>query len=116
MTARQRPESGIQASIIEALGLAPDFTLYRNNVGIAKHEDGSRVRYGLMVGSSDLVGILAPHGRWVCLEVKAPGKYATAEQKHWQEHMRKRGAFAAVVRSAAEAVAALDRARAGGSE
>ena len=45
---KQRPESGIQASIIEALGLAPDFTIYRNNVGIAKHEDGSRVRYGLM--------------------------------------------------------------------
>ena len=32
------------------------YTLFRNNVGLAKLADGRRIRYGLCPGSSDLVG------------------------------------------------------------
>lgn len=113
-------ESEIQAKIREALGREHDLTLWRNNVGVAEMWSSAgkaqRVRYGLCTGSSDLIGLLAPSGRFVALEVKKPGEQPTDEQSKFMAHVRQMGGFAAVVRSADEARAAVQRAREGASE
>lgn len=114
-------EREIQQEIREALGLEPGLLLWRNNVGSARHFDTkthkeSVVRYGLANGSADLVGLLAPTGRFFALEVKKPGEAPTKEQAQWAALVRKFGGFCATVRSVEEARAAVERARAGGIE
>jgi len=113
-------ESEIQARIRLALGEEHDLTLWRNNVGVAEMWSSAgksqRVSYGLCVGSSDLIGLLSPAGRFVALEVKRPGEKPTQEQVKFMQHVRQMGGFAAVVCSADEARAAVQRARQGASE
>lgn len=74
------------------------------------------MRYGLARGSADLVGILAPHGRLVALEVKTPTGRVAPEQEQWLELVRRMGGFACVVRSVADARDALARARMGAAQ
>jgi hypothetical protein len=108
-------ETQLQQDIRLELGRLPDFRLWRNTTGVAQH--GQHVqRFGLCVGSSDLIGILAPAGRFVALEVKSATGRTTREQDMFLALIRRLGGFAAVVRSPQDAVAALKRARAGGSE
>lgn len=112
-------EPQIQDAVRLALGKVNDLVLWRNNVGVAQHWNGREVetvKYGLANGSADLVGLLAPSGRWVALEVKAPKGRTTDEQGRWLALVRKMGGFACVVHSVEEALAALDRARTGASE
>ena len=107
-----------EAEIQDAIRLAAHslgLVLWRNNTGLAV--DGlRRIRYGLAVGSSDLVGILVPEGRFVALEVKAPGKRPTPEQERFLDLVRRSGGFAAVVRSVEDVRVLIDRARRGESE
>ena len=114
-----KKESQIQDEVRLALGNATDLIFWRNSVGVAEHWDGhdvSRVRYGLAAGSSDLVGVLAPHGRWFALELKTASGRVTPEQTQWLSLVRRMGGFACVVRSVDEAKAALVRARGGACE
>jgi hypothetical protein len=107
-------ERDVQHAIRLALGRMTDVVLWRNSTGVARPNDRV-VRYGLCVGSSDLIGILAPSGRFIALEVKMPVGRLTLEQRQFLELVRRRGGFACVVRSVDDAVAAMDRARAGAS-
>lgn len=114
-------ELTIQSAIEAAIGAEPDLVLMRNAVGSARHvnERTGRVsftRYGLLPGSPDLVAILAPVGRWFCLELKVPGEQPTAEQTKCHAVWRRFGAFVAVATSVEEARAALSRARRGATE
>ena len=105
-------EIELQQQIRLELGGERDLVLWRNHVGVGEH--GGRVRrFGLSIGSSDLIGILAPAGRFVALEVKSHRGRTTPEQDLFLELVRRRGGFATVVRSVDEARAALERARAG---
>jgi len=106
-------ERETQHAIRLALGRLPDLTLWRNNTGALKDSSGRAVRFGLAVGSADLIGILAPAGRLVALEVKTATGRTTPEQDLFLDLVRRRGGFAAVVRSADDALAAIVRARAG---
>lgn len=106
-------EGATQDAIRVALSGEPGLVLWRNNVGIAEHR-GQRVRYGLAVGSADLVGCL--DGRFVALEVKTATGRVAPEQKLWLDLVRRYGGFAAIVRSVDEARAAVARARAGDSQ
>ena len=105
-------EAQIEHAIRKRLGREADLILFRNTVGVARHGDRFR-HYGLCPGSSDLVGILRSAGRWVALEVKTPRGRCTDLQQLFLDLIRRFGGFAAVVRSVPEALAALDRARAG---
>ncbi len=107
--------------IRKALGREQDFTLWENSkVQIVKGEP--RAMPGLTKGASDMLGILAPHGRLVALEMKTGSARPTDEQRMFLELVRKRGGFACVVHadSKEEAVtnarAALERARMGFNE
>jgi hypothetical protein len=112
---RSKPEASIQREIEAEIGAEPDLLLFKNSVGLARYvtDDGKefRVPYGLGIGSPDLVGILAPFGRWLCLEIKVPGEVAEPHQEKSHAVWRKFGAFIRTVSSPAEARAALDEAR-----
>lgn len=110
-------ESEIQHAIRLELGRMPGLRIFRNNSGVAiDGESGRAIRYGLARGSSDLVGILAPTGRIVCLEVKTPTGRVSREQVMWLQLVRALGGFATVVRSVQDARDAVERARKGESE
>ncbi len=108
------PEHDIQTAIRKVLARLPDLILWRNNTGATRVQNRI-IRFGLCVGSSDLVGILAPAGRLVALEVKSSAGRTTPAQEVFLALVRKHGGFAAVVRSVPEALAAIDRARRGAS-
>ncbi|MBM4442507.1 MAG: VRR-NUC domain-containing protein [Candidatus Rokubacteria bacterium] len=112
----KQSEGSIQDAIRLEVGAMPDVRLWRNNGGVASHADGSRVRYGLAVGSADLIGILRPSGRFIALEVKRPGERETPKQRAWLAIVQNFGGFAAVVSSVDEARQAVQRAREGASE
>jgi hypothetical protein len=105
-------ERDIQQAIRLALGLLPDVVLWRNSTGMTRTDDRV-LRYGLAVGSADLIGILAPKGRFLALEVKSEEGRLRPEQTQFLELVRRCGGFACVVRSAEEALAAIERARKG---
>ena len=104
-------EIEIQAAIRAAFAHDPGVVMWRNNSGVAH----GHVRYGLCPGASDLLGIIAPSGRWLALEVKRPGQPPSPEQVRFLQLVRRMGGFAAVVHTVAEARDALARARAGAS-
>ena len=112
-------ESDIQHAIRLVIGSDPRVVLWRNNVGVAQHagRNGKQaVRYGLAPGSSDLIGILAGSGRFVALEVKTDRGRLTSEQELFLALVRRKGGFAAVVRSVSDATAAIERACNGATE
>jgi hypothetical protein len=68
---------------------------------------------GLGVGASDLVCVVPPYGRFLGIEMKAPGKRSTTsdEQKHWLAVVRRFGGITGVATSVEEAMALLEEAR-----
>lgn len=83
--------------------------LFRNNVGVATFPGGQTVKYGLCVGSSDLIGwtpiTITPDmvGRTVAVftafETKraVKAKKATPKQINFVEHVRAAGGIAGVI-------------------
>lgn len=70
--------------------------------------------WGLGVGSPDLIGTAGPGARGGGIELKRPvGGVVSEQQSRYHAAMRRRGCFAAVVRSADEAEAAVERWRKG---
>ena len=98
-------EQDIQRLIMLALSEA-GCLIFRNNVGVLKNAAGIPIRFGLAVGSSDLIGI-APGGRFLAVEIKTPTGKATPEQMRFIEAVRARGGIAGIARSPAEALALL---------
>lgn len=105
-------EQSIQQDIRLALGSAPGVRAFRNNVGAYKAPDGRVIRYGLFVGSSDLIGwrsvVITPDmvgqtfAQFLSVEVKTPKGVVSPEQRTWIENVRKAGGVAVVARSAAD--------------
>ena len=110
-------EQAIRSDIRLTLGLDPDVVLWRNNVGLLDRPSGGRVRYGLAVGSSDLIGIITTLfdgcrvGRFLALEVKRPGERATKDQLLFLHLVQARGGVGAVVGSPTQAVAVVEQAK-----
>lgn len=103
-------ERGLMLRIRAALAVIPGVVVWRNNVGVdAEHG----VRYGLGVGSADLVGIVTVRGLGVFAgwEVKMPGRKLRPEQSRWIDLVRRRGGIAGRVDSPEEAVALVTEAR-----
>ena len=91
-----------------ALWLSPNGDAVRWS---ARTASVTHAHLGLPVGSADLIGIC--RGRFVSLEVKTGKAVPSAEQKRWGVMVQGYGGFHAVVHSVAEALAAIDRCRAG---
>ena len=102
-------EAGVQSAIRLALGSHPGIKVFRNSVGQCKTEDGRHVRYGLLVGSGDLIGwrsVLITHdmvgqriAQFVSVEVKTPKGAVRPEQQVWADNVRKAGGIAVIARS-----------------
>lgn len=109
-------EREILADIRAVFARIPWVTLWRNNTGALKDVTGRTVQFGLCEGSADLVGIVAPHGRWIAIEVKRPGKRPTAAQLRFLERVRSLGGVGVWIDDAESAIAALAAARGCGHE
>lgn len=91
--------------------------LFRNNVGLAHYPDGSTVRYGLCVGSSDLIGwtsvTITPDmvGRRVAvftaLELKTGKQTTTEAQDRFLARVREAGGIAGEARDPDQAARAV---------
>ena len=102
-------EQGVQSAIRLALGSHPGIKVFRNNVGQCKTDDGRHLRYGLMVGSGDLIGwrsvVITPamvgqtFAQFVSVEVKTPKGTVRPEQQVWADNVRKAGGIAVIARS-----------------
>jgi hypothetical protein len=112
-------EAAIQQQVRLALSRA-GAVAFRNNVGqYVDPKTGRPIRYGLGVGSSDLIGwtpmVITPDmvGQTVAVftavEVKAPHGRPTEPQLNFIAQVIKAGGFAGIARSAAEAVNILQR-------
>ena len=100
-------ETELMLRILDALQRSGTGLYWRNNTGSLKDERGRWVKFGLGLGSPDIVGILAPSGRFVGVEVKRPGEHPTPEQRAWHRAATNAGALIAVVHSVEEALAAV---------
>lgn len=102
-------EAGVQSSIRLALGSHPGIKVFRNSVGQCKTEDGRHLRYGLLVGSGDLIGwrsvVITPDmvgrhiAQFMSIEVKTPKGVVRPEQLVWADNVRKAGGIAVIARS-----------------
>ncbi len=113
-------ESNLQRQIMLHASDA-GYTVFRNNTGVAWTANERRrqgrdlllvdarpVHFGLITGSSDLIGIrpviVTPDmvgqtiGVFVALEVKTKRGRVTREQQHFLDHIAEQGGIAAVVR------------------
>ena len=99
---RMRSESNISNDCMIALSDA-GCKAWRNNTGSLKDSTGRWVKFGLAVGSGDLIGI-APDGIFFSIEVKRENGKATAKQLNWADVVRGAGGRAGIARSGQEAV------------
>jgi hypothetical protein len=72
--------------------------VHRNNVGMARTEDGTTIRFGLGVGSSDLIGWTRT-GKFLAVEVKTPTGRVTPEQAAFLGAVSLAGGIGVVMRS-----------------
>ena len=103
-------ETTLMQRIMLSASKIPGVRLFRNNTGFDK---SAKVRYGLCVGSSDLIGWktieITPHhiGRkiavFVALEVKTESGRPTTEQLNFIDHVDMAGGHAGIVRSEQDA-------------
>lgn len=106
-------EKQLQNSVLLRLGGRPDVRLFRNNVGTGYTLDGRRIRFGLHVGSGDLIGwrsvVIVPEyiGRTIAvftsLEIKSKRGMPTARQLNWRDQVVRAGGIAGIVRSIGDA-------------
>lgn len=68
-------------------------TVFRNNTGRLQNKFGAWVNYGLCKGSSDLIG-WTKDGRFLAIEVKAPGKKPTDAQLNFIDKVNDAGGVA----------------------
>lgn len=82
--------------------------VWRNNVGVLKNAAGIPIKFGLCVGSSDIIGV-APCGRFLAVEVKTEKGKPTPDQMRFIEAVKRKGGIAGIARSPDDAVALLSQ-------
>jgi hypothetical protein len=124
-----KSEAEILKEILLALGQRSDMRVWRNNTGMlwsgakvrkveragmAKVEKGDiliksgyPVRFGLP-GSADILGVIAPSGKIIAIEVKTETGKQSAQQKAFAKMIRRMGGVYILARSADEAVKKLE--------
>jgi len=102
MSAKGMKEANVQALIMMALSEA-GCLVWRQNTGVLPDRNGRLVRFGLCVGSSDIVGICTD-GKFLAIEVKTALGQPTEAQLRFIQAVQRQGGRAGIARSAAEAV------------
>lgn len=96
-------EADIQARIMLALSAA-GCLIWRQNTGAMRGDDGRLIRFGLCVGSSDIIG-MSPDGRFLAVEVKRLGGRTSAAQVRFIAAVNLHGGRAGIARCESDAVA-----------
>ncbi len=105
------PESSVLSRTIQLLQRYGGVHVMRNTVGVDRRRGGF-IKYGLGKGSSDIVAIVAPYGRWLCIETKrGKGGRREPEQEQWLQWMKTYGAVTGVVTDPNDVLALVDEAR-----
>ena len=88
--------------------------IWRNNQGAFQDKRGVWVRFGLCIGSSDLIGVMpwaeggrSPSGRFLAIEVKRPGEKPTKDQQAFIDMVNDMDGIAFVAHSVEEAIKCL---------
>lgn len=108
-------EAQIQYDILIAWGAHPRLRIWRQNTGAAKI-NGSWVKFGVK-GCPDILGLMAPSGRLLGIEVKTATGKQSDDQKRFQAILEKWGGLYVLARSVGDvdrALGAVDIFRAGG--
>lgn len=84
--------------------------VWRNNTGALQDKTGRWVKFGLCNGSADIIGV-APGGKFLAVEVKAPGGKVSADQHRFIQAVRVAGGLAGVARSPDEALSIIGLAK-----
>lgn len=94
-------ESAIQREIYLAIGSRPDVRLWRANAGKAyvRTSTGFRTVQMNLPGCPDLIGWLAPAGRFLGIEVKAARGGLRQAQKAFRDALTRMGGLYIVARS-----------------
>lgn len=110
-------ERDIQAEIWEAVGKFS--VMFRNNVGAMKNHKGQWVRYGLVKGSSDLIGwtpvVITTEmvGQTVAvfsaIEVKTVKGKPTESQLYFIGRVRGDGGYAGIARNVNDAIKVIGK-------
>lgn len=95
-------ESSILNECLIALSKA-GCTVWRNNTGVLKDANGRPIKFGLCVGSADIIG-MSPDGLFLAVECKTATGKASKAQERFLSAVRARGGRAGIARSGAEAV------------
>ena len=101
--AQRQSESHIVNACLIALSAAGCLA-WRQNTGVLPDRSGRPIRFGLCVGSSDIIAI-APDGVFVAVECKAAIGQPTDAQVRFLEAVRRQGGRSGIARSGADAVA-----------
>ena len=96
-------ETRIVNAILLALGNRPGLRVWRQNTGAIKDANGRLVRFGL-IGSADILGILAPSGRFVAIEVKTATGRQSEQQRAFQQMIERHGGIYVLARSVDDAI------------
>ena len=101
-----RSEANIVSDCLIALSAA-GATVWRQNTGALQDKTGRLVRYGLCVGSADIIGI-CPDGRFLAVEVKTSTGQVRPEQVRFRDAVMAKGGRAGVARCADDALRILE--------
>jgi hypothetical protein len=116
-----KSESRVSSEILRAIGKIQRLKLFRNNMGVAWHKDGSVVRYGVgPKGAGDYLGweevVITPDmvgkkiARFTSTEFKDErGGRVAEEQLHWAKVVNAAGGRAVILSSAEQATAEFGR-------
>ena len=95
-------EQNIQSECMLALSKI-GCMVFRNNTGVLPGHNGRPVKFGLCVGSSDIIGI-CPDGKFLAVEVKSKRGLASDAQKRFIGAVALAGGRSGIARSPKEAV------------
>lgn len=106
MTDRSAAHTALVNDVLIAHGARPDLCLWKANVMAAQTRAGAWVQAGTP-GQADIIGIRAPSGQLIGLEIKTGSGTQSREQKSWQAMVERFGGAYCVVRSVQDATAFL---------
>lgn len=108
---KAEPEASVLARVKAALARVGGVHVMPNRLTSRKMQ-GRWVSFGLGKGSSDLVAIVAPYGRWLCIETKkSKGGIVSDDQKSWLAMMERYGAVVGVCTTPEQALELVVKAR-----
>jgi hypothetical protein len=111
MSRSDTPENHVKRECLDYLKLR-QIKAWSNPSGVVQIRPGKFMSFGLK-GSSDILGLL-PGGRFLAVEVKAPGGWLSPEQKQFLAEIQNLGGLAIVAKSCRDIEAALLEAGYGG--